>query len=145
MSPEDATRYNQYWDDVSKGLDTDTRVKLNQWKYRPDADLYNKYKNVYNNPKYYNQETGAINWPANDGFVSGSQKIETLGVGTKLDRYGQPTGKFLAPKSDSFPSRSLAPHSENAPYYTYEIIEELEVTSGKIAPWFGQPGGGHNL
>jgi len=89
--------------------------------------------------------TGKINWPANDGFVSGSQKIETLGVGTKLDRYGQPTGKFLAPKSDSFPSRSLAPHSENAPYYTYEIIEELEVTSGKIAPWFGQPGGGHNL
>ncbi|MGO5060102.1 hypothetical protein ACTQ4P_20340 [Clostridium sporogenes] len=73
---------------MSKGLDTDTRVKSNQWKYRADADLYNKYKNVYNNPKYYNQETRAINWPANDGFVSGSQKIETLGVGTKLDRYG---------------------------------------------------------
>ena len=29
MSPSDAKRYNQYWDDVSKGLDTNTRVKLN--------------------------------------------------------------------------------------------------------------------
>ncbi len=28
MSPEDAARYNQYWDDVAHGIDTDTRVRL---------------------------------------------------------------------------------------------------------------------
>ena len=67
MSDGDGIRYTQYWDDVEKGLDTQTRVKLNQWNYRPNADLYNKYKNVFDNPKYYNQETGAINWPDNRG------------------------------------------------------------------------------
>ena len=41
MNPADTARYNQYWDDVAKGLDTNTRVKLNQWEYRPNADLYN--------------------------------------------------------------------------------------------------------
>ena len=44
MNPADTARYNQYWDDVAKGLDTNTRVKLNQWENRPNADLYNKLK-----------------------------------------------------------------------------------------------------
>lgn len=63
MSENDGVRYNQYWDDVAKGLDTNARVKLNQWEYRPSADLYNKYKSVYNNPKYFNQQTGNVNYP----------------------------------------------------------------------------------
>ncbi len=115
---------------------------MKKWDYTPSEELYIKYEKVYKNPKYYDQNTGEIHWPPNDGFVSGTQKVETLHPGTRLDRYGNPTGSFLAPESDSFPSRSLAPHSEQAPYYVYEVIDDLEVTSGKIAPWFDQPGGG---
>jgi hypothetical protein len=142
MSLEDGARYSQYWDDVVKGVDTDARIKLNQWGRRPDADLYKKYKNVYDNSKYYNQQTGDIHWPIDDGFISGSQKLEVVGKGKQLDRYGNQEGKFLAPKADSYPSRSLAPHSENAPYYAYEVTTDIEMTLGKIAPWFEQPGGG---
>ncbi len=41
--------------------------------------------------------------------------------------------------------RALAPHSEQAPYYVYEVIDDFEVTLGKIAPWFDQPGGGTQI
>ncbi|MEC2072515.1 T7SS effector LXG polymorphic toxin [Alkalihalophilus marmarensis] len=131
---------------VKKQVDDVTLPEnMKKWDYTPTEDLFKKYENVYKNPKYYNQNTGEINWPPNDGFVLGTQKVETLNPGTKLDRYGNPTGSFLAPESDSFPSRSLAPHSEKAPYYVYEVIDDLEVTSGKIAPWFDQPGGGTQI
>ncbi|EJR97472.1 glycohydrolase toxin TNT-related protein [Bacillus mycoides] len=118
---------------------------IKKWNYPPSEELYKKYEDVYKNPKYYDQETGEIHWPPNDGFVSGTQKVEILHPGTNLDRYGNPAGSFLAPESDSFPSRALAPHSEQAPYYVYEVIADFEVTSGKIAPWFDQPGGGTQI
>ncbi len=41
---------------------------------------------------------------------------------------------------DSYPSRALAPHSETSKHYVYEVIDDLEITSGEIAPWFDQPG-----
>ncbi|KKZ99266.1 hypothetical protein B4147_3850 [Bacillus wiedmannii] len=118
---------------------------MQKWDYPPSDELYKKYENVYKNPKYYNQKTGEIHWPPNDGFVSGTQKVETLQPGTRLDRYGNPAGSFLAPESDSFPSRALVPHSEQAPYYVYKVIDDFEVTLGKIAPWFDQPGGGTQI
>jgi predicted ribonuclease toxin of YeeF-YezG toxin-antitoxin module len=132
--------------EVSKQLD-DVKIpeNMNKWDYPPSKELYRKYESVYRNPKYYDQETGAIHWPPEDGFVSGTQKTETLHAGMRLDRYGNPAGSFLAPESDSFPSRALAPHSELAPYYVYEVIDDLEVTLGKIAPWFDQPGGGTQI
>ncbi|MBM7602805.1 putative ribonuclease toxin of YeeF-YezG toxin-antitoxin module [Metabacillus crassostreae] len=131
---------------VGKHVD-DVKIPENmkKWDYTPSEELYKKYENVYKNPKYYNQETGEIYWPPNDGFVSGTQKTETLHPGMIIDRYGSPTGSFLAPESDSFPSRALAPHSEQAPYFIYEVIDDFEVTIGKIAPWFDQPGGGTQI
>lgn len=126
-------------------VDVKIPENMKKWDYPPSDELYKKYENVYKNPKYYNQKTGEIHWPPNDGFVSGTQKVETLQPGTGLDRYGNPAGSFLAPESDSFPSRALAPHSEQAPYYVYEVIDDFEVTLGKIAPWFDQPGGGTQI
>ncbi|MFP7254770.1 glycohydrolase toxin TNT-related protein [Terribacillus goriensis] len=132
--------------EVSKQLDdVEIPENMKKWDYPPSQELYKKYESVYRNPKYYDQETGAIHWPPEDGFVSGTQKTETLHAGMKLDRYGNPAGSFLAPESDSFPSRALAPHSELAPYYVYEVIDDFEVTLGKIAPWFDQPGGGTQI
>jgi len=32
--------------------------------------------------------------------------------------------------------------SDEADYYIYRVLEDFEVTGGKIAPWFDRPGGG---
>ena len=39
------------------------------WDYTPDDELYLKYKDVFDNPRYYNQETGAINWTEKNEFA----------------------------------------------------------------------------
>ncbi len=37
-------------------------AKINSWgNNRPSNELYVQYKSVFDNPLYYNQETGAIN------------------------------------------------------------------------------------
>lgn len=48
---------------------------MEKWEYPPSKDLYSKYEKVYKNPKYYDQETGRINWPPNDGFLEGTKKL----------------------------------------------------------------------
>lgn len=83
------------------GISNAERVKFKNWEYPLSDDLYLKYKNVYDNPKYYNQETGALSWPPNNGFVKGTEKVDILKPGTIIDRYGEPTGEFLAPMGDS--------------------------------------------
>ncbi|HAA6475517.1 TPA_asm: hypothetical protein GF092_07710 [Listeria monocytogenes] len=133
---EGAENSGKYLDDI------EIPDNMKKWDYPPSKELFKKYEEVYKNPKYYNQETGAINWPPDDGFVTGSQEVQNLSPGMRIDRYGTPDGSFLAPESDSFASRALAPHSENAPYYVYEVIDDFDITSGEIAPWFNQPGGG---
>lgn len=127
---------------VDAGIDLESAQRLNKWKYPPDPDLYLKNKTIYDNPKYYDQSSGDIHWPLDDGFVSGTQHIERLTPGTKLSRYGEHSGDFLGAVDDSFPSRSLAPHSQKASYYEFEVLREADFTVGKIAPWFDQPGGG---
>ncbi len=63
MSPQDAKRYNQFWDYAESGLRVEDRVKLSGWDYKPSGELYTKYKHVYDNPKYYDQINGQIHWP----------------------------------------------------------------------------------
>ena len=84
---------------------------------------------------------GSTKWPANDGF-KGTPIKTTLQPGTKIDRYGDTSGIFAAPKGTSFNERSLAPGSENSPYNAYEVIRPFDVQAGTTAPWFDQPGGG---
>ena len=84
---------------------------------------------------------GSTKWPANDGF-KGTPIKTTLQPGTKIDRYGDTSGIFAAPKGTSFNERSLAPGSENGPYNAYEVIRPFDVQAGTTAPWFDQPGGG---
>ncbi|MDR4887681.1 TNT domain-containing protein [Fredinandcohnia sp. QZ13] len=125
------------------------RAKLDGWTHRPDDDLYLKYKDVYDNPKYYNQETGAINWPGTkgdpniDGFKNGEYQIETLKPGTEIDRYGSNgSGQYFSPAGSSYESRALPPHMTQQPYQQYTIIREFDVRAGEIAPWFDEVGGG---
>ncbi|WP_199925644.1 TNT domain-containing protein [Paenibacillus bouchesdurhonensis] len=117
------------------------RTKLSKWTYKPDDDLYLKYKDVYDNPKYYNQETGEINWPINDGFLSTPVK-ETLQPGFKIDRYGYDTGTFVSPEGIPYEMRAVAPGTDSRPYSVFEVVTPLEVKGGEIAPWFDAVGGG---
>ena len=143
MNPADTARYNQYWDDVAKGLDTNTRVKLNQWEYRPNADLYNKYKNVYDNPKYFNQATGDVIYPGTKGdintggFTKGKYDIETISKGDIIDRYGNNgSGKYFSPDGVSFEKRALPPFMKDQSYTCYEVKVPFDAKTGTVAPWF---------
>ncbi|EKR8913906.1 hemagglutinin repeat-containing protein, partial [Escherichia coli] len=59
---------------------------------------YDKFKNA----------NGGWDWPKNLGFEGDPIKT-IIPVGTRLDRYGEPTGSFLAPKGTPYEQRALAP------------------------------------
>lgn len=130
---------------LNKGIDPASVKKIYNWDYRPNDETYLKYKSIFDDEVYYNQRNGAINWPDNDGFVVDTIKNKRLSEGTYFKRYGGNSGEFLGNTADSFESRSLAPHSDpainNVEIHYYELIEDTEFTTGKAAPWFGQPGG----
>ncbi|WP_237897932.1 contact-dependent inhibition effector tRNA nuclease [Escherichia coli] len=92
---------------------------------------YDKFKNA----------NGGWDWPKNLGFEGDPIKT-TIPVGTRLDRYGEPNGSFLAPKGTPYEQRALAPGAKAEKYYEYEVIKPLPAIQGKIAPAFGEPGGG---
>ncbi len=85
-------------------------------------------------------------WPPEslypNGAVKGSAKDITLPVGTVLDRFGSPRGRFLGVYGTPYEMRSLPPTSLDDIYYVYRVLKPLPVESGKIAPWFGMKGGG---
>ncbi|MBC0855771.1 glycohydrolase toxin TNT-related protein, partial [Pantoea stewartii] len=89
----------------------------------------------------YRNESGDWNWPAKLGFAEEPVKT-TLPVGTRLDRYGETIGSFLAPQGTPQEQRALAPGSLADQYHEYVVIKPLPVMQGKIAPAFGEPGGG---
>lgn len=60
----------------------------------------------------------------------------------KVDRYGTDGGSFVSPQGTPYSNRSLPMGSDEKPYTVFEIVKPIEVQSGKIAPWFDQPGGG---
>ena len=117
------------------------RIKIDAWDYTPSDELYSKYKNVFDNPKYYNQKTGAINWPKNDGFAS-TPIDEVLQPGTRIDRYGSDFGSFTSPEGIPYEMRAVAPGTDLKPYSVFEVVEPINVKAGDIAPWFDEPGGG---
>ncbi|MDU0073675.1 MULTISPECIES: glycohydrolase toxin TNT-related protein [Bacillus] len=120
------------------------KAKLEGRVYPPSEEKYLKYKEVYDNPKYYNQETGDINWPPHNGFEGEPVKMK-LEKGMLIDRFGGPGGSFFSPEGIPYEQRALALHSDEADYYVYEVLRPFEVDGGKIAPWFDRPGGGTNI
>lgn len=84
---------------------------------------------------------GKIDWPENDGFLGEISNI-TLEPGTKVDRYGSFTGTYVAPEGIPNENRALKPGTEKGEYTIFKINKPINVQSGRIAPWFGQPGGG---
>ncbi|WP_341357452.1 T7SS effector LXG polymorphic toxin [Rossellomorea sp. y25] len=128
-------------ENLAKSINEEDRNRLEGWRFRPSDDQYLKYKDAFDNPKYYNQETGDINWPPNNGF-DGEPGIKVLEEGERIDRYGHPNGTFVSPAGIPYEQRALALHSDGAPYHVYKVLEPFEVEAGIIAPWFDRPGGG---
>jgi len=90
-----------------------------------------------------NPISGKMMWPKNDGF-QGNPEYATLKKGTMLDRYGDDTGQFLAPKGTPFDQRTLPPNYVNKQLSIYEVTRPLPVLQGTAAPsfWFNASGGG---
>jgi hypothetical protein len=80
-------------------------------------------------------------FPSHDGFAARPRTM-VLRQGTVIDRFGQPTGYFLAPADASYMGRAVPYDRLKMPYYRYEVVKPLRVQAGKAAPWFDQPGGG---
>ena len=122
-------------------LSSADRLRVQNWEYRPTDELYLKYKDVYQNNLYFDQATGKIYWPKDDGFA-GYPDFITLSPGTIIDRYGSDYGTFTSPVGIPYDNRALAPDTILKPYSIFEVVEPIDVQSGEIAPWFDQPGGG---
>ncbi|MGY3778096.1 TNT domain-containing protein [Isobaculum melis] len=119
------------------------RAKLNSWGWPPSDELYLKYKDIYNNDLYFNQVTGAPRYPANDGFLSDWPDIVGMAKGDVIDRIGSNgSGQYFSPVGSTFESRALPPFMQTQPYTKYKVLRPFETTTGKVAPWFGQPGAG---
>ncbi|KAK4188465.1 hypothetical protein QBC35DRAFT_496403 [Podospora australis] len=96
------------------------------------------------------------NYPDFQGFVLSDAGVPiqgnvTLVKGTLIDRFGGPGGDFVSPAGSPYMQRALPPMNLNTPdedpqahfnYHLYRVLKPLTVTSGPIAPWFGQPGNG---
>ncbi len=122
------------------------RKKLSKWKYPPPDDLYLKYKEVYDNPKYFNQKTGDVIYPGTGtdpniaGFTNGEFKEITLTPGQTIDRYGSnPTGQYFSPEGTPYGSRALPPFMEKETCTVYEVLKPFKVKAGEICPWFDEP------
>ncbi|MEG0564351.1 hypothetical protein [Anaerorhabdus sp.] len=53
----------------AKAISKDDRAKIDKWKLTPGDELYLKYKDVYDNPKYFNQQTGNVKYPGEYGDI----------------------------------------------------------------------------
>ena len=113
------------------GLRTFQAEALKSGKNPPGTDAF-EYKPPAEVQTYY---------PPNRGFLGDSQPV-ALQPGTRIDRYGSDLGRYASPEGTPSPQRSLPYGYEASPYRTYEVVQQITVESGKVGPWFGQPGGG---
>ncbi|GLP88535.1 TNT domain-containing protein [Tritonibacter mobilis] len=95
--------------------------------------------------EWYDAETGELRWPPNDGFGAAPTQ-ETLRPGTRIDRFSgrtglDDTGRYLSPEGTDFGSRALPYDPSTQQYAVYEVVQDLPVSAGQAAPWFGEVGG----
>lgn len=84
-------------------------------------------------------------WPPGEVYPEGGTEPGeplVLAQGTKLDRFGDVTGRVFAPDGTGFPLRALPPSALDGGYRRYLVLREIPVWGARSVGWFGQPGGG---
>ncbi|MCP4609306.1 MAG: glycohydrolase toxin TNT-related protein, partial [Planctomycetes bacterium] len=84
-------------------------------------------------------------FPDDNGFLG--ETAETfLYKGQKIDRYGGGDwSRFFSPQGTADFARALPPGTAGQPLRTFEVMKPFPVQSGKVAPAFGQIGGGTQM
>ncbi len=119
----------------------DDEEKLDNWgDNAPIEEIYYLHREVYNNPNYYDQATGEVIWPPNDGYWGDSFEF-TLVPGMKLERYGSDYGSYMSLYGNPYEMYSAAPDTEYKPYSVFVVTKPFTAKVGAVAPWFDQPGG----
>ncbi len=93
MDPIDRQRYLQWHEYAEAGIGVKDRLKLMSWDRAIDSKLYLENKTVFDNPKYFNQETGSEIWPGQNGDPSFVELINAIpsdesAIIRKLIEYG---------------------------------------------------------
>ncbi|MFI9381105.1 TNT domain-containing protein [Kutzneria sp. NPDC052558] len=86
-------------------------------------------------------------WPDPDtqpnGFDSPEERHPAvIESGSVIDRFGKADGRFLSPTGTPYEQRGLPPQNLDDGYHQYQVLKDIPVWAGKIAPAMGQPGGG---
>ncbi|MFD7842504.1 TNT domain-containing protein [Nocardia sp. NPDC059764] len=103
--------------------------------------------------KYRKPDDSGWIYPPDDGFVivadNTAAHTEVLLPGTRVDRFGNPSGKFLSPVGTPFSQRAIPPANlttypmtPQANYHVYCVLATFRVQAGPAQPWFEQPGYG---
>jgi hypothetical protein len=85
-------------------------------------------------------DNGETIYPPKGGFVERDGKV--LEIGTRVSRFGAPTGTYVSPAGTSFWKRALPWRKMFSEYHEYVVTKPMWVRNGKAAPWFGTKGGG---
>ncbi len=144
---ESVARYN---DDFADVFSIHLKKPVTQQSSKVEKAVSNVAKKaddlVVRDDKFLNAD-GKIDWEKwapDGGRVPGTIKEgQTLNIGTVIDRYGNPYGKYTSPVGIPYEQRAL-PYIENPnAYHKYKVIKSIDgVTVSKIAAAFEQPGGG---
>jgi Tuberculosis necrotizing toxin/Pre-toxin domain with VENN motif len=122
--------------ETTQPLSPNAQTELNA--RRDDGQQYEQYRN----PDSITPG-GEWNWQKqapNGGAVPGTNEKVVLQPGVEVDRFGNPTGGYLAPTGTPLGQRSMPPGALAEPYTQYVVSKPFEVEKSVIAPAFDQPG-----
>ena len=94
------------------------------------------------NTSWY-KEDGSLNYPPNNGAVSGTEAKTTLQKGQVIGRYGNAsnTSDYLAPPGASTDSLSLPPNLDSSQYSEYIVLKPIpEAIQSTVTPWGSSTG-----
>lgn len=79
----------------------------------------------------------------NDGADAFGWESHRLEVGTKVDRFGSPRGKYVSPMGTAVSERAVPPIDDpSSTYRAYEVKKPFNVQKSGVAPAFNEEGGG---
>ena len=136
--------------DVHRGLQTRLADPRTRDQFPPGYDPFHgdtpgKYIADHTTPRRWDAG-GRPDWDyareaPNHGAL-GDEERTHLPVGHRIDRYGNPYGRFTSPEGTSYPGRGLPADNLAKEYHQYEVVKPLPVWRAPVLPAFGEQGFG---